>query len=378
MNKYDHGLVGAAVRWTSAACLSVALLSAGGAGAQSPVPTLLPVEGFLTTAAGAPITASTALSFRLYDGPTGGTAIFTETQTLTPDAGHFSAYLGEVTSLSTSTFTDNAELWLGVTVGAGGTELPRVQVATSAYSFTSAEVGGASSIYGVYSGAVGRFGQAASWNPHTLPGATTGDTREGVWVESEAEGESGGFFANGDIAVVWSPGDGTVRVPTFASDTDSVLFAIADEDGLSSTGGNYQFAFSNFGPRAISTYTGAFLSSGGTWTNASDRSLKTDFESVDPESILAEVAALPISRWRYRTEDVSVRHIGPMAQDFHAAFGLGGDDRTIATVDTDGVALLAIQALHARERRLAAENAELRARVASFESRLAAIERRAN
>ncbi len=54
---------------------------------------------------------------------------------------------------------------------------------------------------------------------------------------------------------------------------------------------------------------------------------------------------LPISKWSYKVEDGSVRHIGPMAQDFAAAFGLGSDDRSIGTVDADGVALAAMQAL---------------------------------
>ena len=38
-----------------------------------------------------------------------------------------------------------------------------------------------------------------------------------------------------------------------------------------------------------------------------------------------------------------------MAQDFFAAFGLGASDKTISTVDSQGVALLAIQALEQRK-----------------------------
>jgi len=40
-----------------------------------------------------------------------------------------------------------------------------------------------------------------------------------------------------------------------------------------------------------------------------------------------------------------VRHLGPMAQDFHTTFGLGDDDRTYHSIDAHGVALAAIQAL---------------------------------
>lgn len=55
---------------------------------------------------------------------------------------------------------------------------------------------------------------------------------------------------------------------------------------------------------------------------------------------------MPIQRWNMKTQDPSIRHIGPMAQDFHAAFGLGESDRRINTVDADGVALAAIQGLN--------------------------------
>ena len=52
-----------------------------------------------------------------------------------------------------------------------------------------------------------------------------------------------------------------------------------------------------------------------------------------------------------------------MAQDFHAAFGLGVSDKLIDTIDPDGVALAAIQGLHAlveeNEMRLAEKDAEI-------------------
>ena len=76
----------------------------------------------------------------------------------------------------------------------------------------------------------------------------------------------------------------------------------------------------------------------------SDRSLKEGFAAVDPRAVLAAVAALPIERWSYRGE--TARHLGPMAQDFAAAFGLGADDRHIFPLDAGGVALAAIQDLH--------------------------------
>jgi hypothetical protein len=81
---------------------------------------------------------------------------------------------------------------------------------------------------------------------------------------------------------------------------------------------------------------------------SSDRNRKTDFLPVSPTEILARVVALPMQTWRYTNEVAEVQHLGPMAQDFHAAFGLGTDDKLIATVDADGVALAAIQGLNQR------------------------------
>jgi len=93
------------------------------------------------------------------------------------------------------------------------------------------------------------------------------------------------------------------------------------------------------------------------FVNVSDRHAKTGFAPVDAVDVLARVLQLPLSEWSYKTA-TGERHIGPMAQDFRAAFGLGGDDTTIATIDADGVALAAIQGLNAK---LEAENAALRA-----------------
>jgi hypothetical protein len=116
----------------------------------------------------------------------------------------------------------------------------------------------------------------------------------------------------------------------------------------------------------LNTSTGAFLSGAGVWTNASDAALKTGFTPVDPAGVLDRVSDMPITSWSYRSEP-GVIHIGPTAQDFHAAFGLGSDDKTIGTVDADGVALAAIQGLDQKMQ-------EKDARLAELESRLAAVE----
>ncbi|MEQ1515216.1 MAG: tail fiber domain-containing protein [Usitatibacteraceae bacterium] len=82
-----------------------------------------------------------------------------------------------------------------------------------------------------------------------------------------------------------------------------------------------------------------------TFTSTSDRAAKEAFELVDGTKVLAALVKMPLQSWKYRNED-KFRHIGPTAQDFRAAFGVGYDDKTIATVDADGVAMAAIQGLH--------------------------------
>jgi hypothetical protein len=98
----------------------------------------------------------------------------------------------------------------------------------------------------------------------------------------------------------------------------------------------------------------------------SDRNLKENFKPLNAREILDKVAALPLSEWNYKA-DTATRHFGPMAQDFHAAFGIGPDDKHIATVDADGVALAAIQGLNQKLEEQRAENAELKQRLAALE-----------
>lgn len=79
----------------------------------------------------------------------------------------------------------------------------------------------------------------------------------------------------------------------------------------------------------------------------SDRNAKENFMAVDPQQVLEKVAALPVSEWNYKKVAPQEKHLGPVAQDFHAAFGLNGDDDThIFASDESGVALAAIKALN--------------------------------
>jgi hypothetical protein len=117
------------------------------------------------------------------------------------------------------------------------------------------------------------------------------------------------------------------------------------------------------------------LPGSGSWSSMSDRNAKANIAAVDSREVLARVTRLPIGTWNYRSQDETVRHIGPMAQDFRESFGLGEDDRHISGVDADGVALAAIQGLNqvveeqrSELQRKNSELTDLQKRVAELES----------
>ena len=111
----------------------------------------------------------------------------------------------------------------------------------------------------------------------------------------------------------------------------------------------------------------------------SDRNAKENFAAVSPQDVLDKVNSLPISTWTYK-EMRDGRHLGPMAQDFYAAFQLGGSETTITAVDTEGVALAAIQGLNQKLseelKRRDAENAELKQTVQELKALMETINRK--
>ena len=108
---------------------------------------------------------------------------------------------------------------------------------------------------------------------------------------------------------------------------------------------------------------------GGSWNCSSSREVKRDFAPVDTRDALEKVASLALTSWRFVNEPEGVRHVGPMAEDFRAAFGLGSDERSISSVDAQGVALAAIQGLNTKVEAQMQEIAELKATVARLLAR---------
>ena len=183
----------------------------------------------------------------------------------------------------------------------------------------------------------GGFNSTANGNFATIPG---GYANSAAGTYSFAAGARASAAQTGTF--VWSDG----------SDGDTMLTSARAYQFLARASGGV-----TFWTNAASTVGATLAPGSGTWASASDRNLKTDVAQLDDAAVLAKVAALPIERWSYKSER-GVRHVGPMAQDFYAAFGVGEDDKHITSIDEDGVALAAIKALHV-------ENAQLRARLAT-------------
>lgn len=166
--------------------------------------------------------------------------------------------------------------------------------------------------------------------------------------------------------------DGDAGTIVFADNQSQALVSSGDNQFLVRANGGVWFGRgnvpNNHPDHLIDTSTGAFLSNGGTWTNSSSRSLKQGFAAVDVSQVLQGVLSLPLLRWHY-TGSAEGEHLGPMAEDFRAAFGLGGDDRHISTVDADGVALAAIQALAQDNQRLRGELDDLGRRLRALEAK---------
>ncbi len=118
--------------------------------------------------------------------------------------------------------------------------------------------------------------------------------------------------------------------------------------------------------------SGGSLSIDGSLSQGSDRDRKENVVALYPSDVLEKVAGLPLYEWSY-IDGMGARHIGPMAQDFHAAFGLGSSDTRLAPSDVAGVALSAIQGLHGTVKAQEAEIAELKQTVADLQAAVAAL-----
>jgi trimeric autotransporter adhesin len=119
---------------------------------------------------------------------------------------------------------------------------------------------------------------------------------------------------------------------------------------------------------------GSYIPAGSSgWNNVSDSTKKRNIRLIDAKDILNKVANLPIKQWSYQAQDPGIEHIGPMAQDFWKQFHVGDDSLSISTIDPDGIALAAIQALNTKTEALEKQNAGLRKELDELKSQVKAL-----
>lgn len=224
---------------------------------------------------------------------------------------------------------------------------------------------------GAYSIALGR-GAAASDSSAVAIGyhnSATGKYAVSLGYETVASGPYS------TVMGFWGSSNGRTGSFVFADySSSSVTNSTADNQFMVRAAGGTIF-YTNAG-----LTTGVSLpAGGGSWASVSDKNKKAHFRSEDADKVLAEVAKLNITSWNYKTQDPSIRHIGPMAQDFYKAFKFGESDTTITTVDMDGISLLAIQALAKKTEELnkkAAEVNDLQQKIAQLEKEKQLLEKR--
>jgi trimeric autotransporter adhesin len=154
----------------------------------------------------------------------------------------------------------------------------------------------------------------------------------------------------------------------------SFVWADATGTNISSSAANEFTVRASGGVRFFSnsdSTAGVSMAPGsGSWSALCDRNSKTNVAPADSKRVLDALVKLPIATWNYKSQERGTRHIGPMAQDFHAAFQVGEDERHISTVDVTGVSLAAIQGLHELVRKQEAEIADLKKALAEIRTTL--------
>ncbi|HEY1172599.1 MAG TPA: tail fiber domain-containing protein [Verrucomicrobiae bacterium] len=159
----------------------------------------------------------------------------------------------------------------------------------------------------------------------------------------------------------------------------SFVWGCATDANIESTANNQFTIRASGGTRIFSNGTstlGVTLAPNATsWSTLSDRNSKKDFNEVNPKEIMDKLAKVPVLSWHYRWEDgTSTPHLGPIAQDFKAAFYPGRDDKSISTMEFDGVALAAIQGLYATVKEKDQELQSLKTQNEDMAKRLDALE----
>jgi hypothetical protein len=228
--------------------------------------------------------------------------------------------------------------------------------ATNSYATLGGGYGNVAGGSAGYSTVAGGYQNTASGSYATV-GAGSGNSAGGNFT-TVAGGLANNATGTG-ATVPGGIGNSATAPSTFAAGTDALaqhdgafvwgddstgltIASIANNSVTMRAAGGYRL-FSNSG----ATLGVSLAANGTSWSTISDRNAKKNFAPIDEDSILQKLAAVPIEQWNYKSEnDSDTPNIGPMAQEFKAAFYPGRDDKTISTLEFDGVELAAIQGLN--------------------------------
>lgn len=264
---------------------------------------------------------------------------------------------------------------MGGTTTASGPASTAMGAGTRASGGTSTAIGFETTASGAHSTSLGSR-TLASGDKSLAVGSETvasGASSLAGGVLSVADGDQSLAFGNGARAT----GSSSVALGTnaLAAGNGSFVFAGSHPGQFAALGGNEFNVRASGGVQFFSngsaTVGVALVPGAAQWSALSDARTKHHFHDLDGDDVLRKIAAMPITEWSYKEQDHSIRHIGPTAQDFHAAFGLGEDPLRIGTLDADGVALAGVKAVEARSRSLRERHEALQLRVAALERALA-------
>jgi|GEM_PF-2416114 len=267
-----------------------------------------------------------------------------------------------VLSATNTSATPNAVGLLGRSIGASG----------KAPGFEAGVWGDSSLGYGIYASSSGNISLFAANDTRT---AIKGFSTSGIGVEGSSSSSTGltgsstsgrGVEGRGDIGVI-GISDSRAVIGTQGVISCPGAYAV----GGCATTNNAASFHGGSGGNGTCTYAG-----GAGWNCASDRNLKENFRAVSPRAVLERLQKMPVSRWNMIGDSSKTPHLGPMAQDFKAAFGLGDSDKTINTADAQGVALTAIKGLAEVVQEKDAQIVALSSKLSALEARLDALERR--
>jgi hypothetical protein len=233
---------------------------------------------------------------------------------------------------------------------------PNIGVYSASFGRNTAAVGPYAVTFGTDTGAVGTasFAAGASSTAHAILSVAIGDHVNAHGIGSVALGSYATTNTNANGSFVYGDRSGS---STIVSDQPNQFIVRA--------AGGTRFESSANGSTGV-----VLLANANAWSVWSDVNMKEHFRDLDDDELLAKIAAMPVREWSYKAQDEGIRHMGPTAQDFWSAFGLGEDPLRISTIDADGVALAAVRALEARTRELMQENEALRKRLDDIEKRL--------